>query len=154
LIIDLSASYGAVSAVLMTERGTVQMLVYFISRALQGPELNYTTMEKLVLSLVFAAKRLRRAATKVERRARRTQYNVSPKDIGERTASLIAVSLPILADFLIEKPDENPLVTPVVETPLEPWTLFTDGSSCVDGSKYEALIAGLRIAVQMGVRNV
>ncbi|GJX28713.1 reverse transcriptase domain-containing protein [Tanacetum coccineum] len=60
LIVYLSASYGAVSAVLMTERGTVQTPVYFISRALQGPELNYTPMEKLVLSLVFAAKRLRR----------------------------------------------------------------------------------------------
>ncbi|GKE36570.1 reverse transcriptase domain-containing protein, partial [Tanacetum coccineum] len=59
LIIYLSASYGAVSAVLMTERGTVQTPVYFISRALQGPELNYTLMEKLVLSLVFTAKRLR-----------------------------------------------------------------------------------------------
>ncbi|GKF06631.1 hypothetical protein Tco_0037299 [Tanacetum coccineum] len=40
----------------------------------------------------------------------------------------------ILADFLVEKPNENPPDTPVVETPLEPWTLFTDGSSCVDGS--------------------
>nr|GEX38223.1 reverse transcriptase domain-containing protein [Tanacetum cinerariifolium] len=65
----------------------------------------------------------------------------------------------------------------------EPWTLFTDGSSCVDGSgaglilispegveftyalrfqftasnneaEYEALIAGLRIATRMGVRDV
>ncbi|GKB23730.1 reverse transcriptase domain-containing protein [Tanacetum coccineum] len=89
----------------------------------------------------------------------------------------------ILADFLIEKPDESPSDTSVVETPQEPWTLFTDGSSCVDGSgagliltspegteftyalrfqftasnneaEYEALIAGLRIAAQMGVRNV
>ncbi|GKC26761.1 reverse transcriptase domain-containing protein [Tanacetum coccineum] len=155
LIIYLSASYGAVSAVLMTERGTVQTPVYFISRALQGPELNYTPMEKLVLSLVFAAKRLRRTSVKGQ----------------------------ILADFLVEKPDENPPDTPVVETPPEPWTLFTDGSSCVDGSgagliltspegteftyalrfqftasnneaEYEALIAGLRIAAQMGVRNV
>ncbi|GJX66274.1 reverse transcriptase domain-containing protein [Tanacetum coccineum] len=60
LIMYLSASHGAVGAVLMTERDTVQTLVYFISRALQGPELNYTPMEKLVLALVFAAKRLRR----------------------------------------------------------------------------------------------
>ncbi|GKE12255.1 reverse transcriptase domain-containing protein [Tanacetum coccineum] len=45
LIVYLSASYGAVSAVLMTKRGTVQMLVYFISRALQGLELNYTPMK-------------------------------------------------------------------------------------------------------------
>nr|GEX94877.1 reverse transcriptase domain-containing protein [Tanacetum cinerariifolium] len=59
LIMYLSATYGAVSAVLMTERGTTQTPIYFISRALQGPELNYSPMEKLVLSLVFAAKRLR-----------------------------------------------------------------------------------------------
>ncbi|GJW48915.1 reverse transcriptase domain-containing protein [Tanacetum coccineum] len=88
-----------------------------------------------------------------------------------------------LADFLIEKPDEAPPDTLVVEILQELWTLFTDGSLCVDGSgagliltspkgteftytlrfqftasnneaKYEALIAGLRIAVHMGVRNV
>ncbi|GJR72120.1 reverse transcriptase domain-containing protein [Tanacetum coccineum] len=85
------------------------------------------------------------------------------------------------ADFLVVKPDKAPPDTSVVETPQEPWTLFTDGSSCVDGSgagliltslegtkftyalrfqfttsnnkaKYEALIAGLRIAAQMGVQ--
>ncbi|GJT08342.1 reverse transcriptase domain-containing protein [Tanacetum coccineum] len=155
LIIYLSASYGVVSAVLLTERGTVQMPVYFISRALQGPELNYTPMEKLVLLLVFTAKRLRRTSVKGQ----------------------------ILAYFLVEKPDENPPDTPVVETPPEPCIMFTNGSSCVDGSgasliltspegteftyalrfqftasnneaEYEALIVGLRIATQMGVRNV
>ncbi|GJV97729.1 reverse transcriptase domain-containing protein [Tanacetum coccineum] len=89
LIIYLSASHGAISAVLMTKRGTVQVPVYFI-----------------------------------------------------------------LADFLVEKPDEAPPDTSVVETPQDPWILFMDGSSCVDGSEYEALIAGLRIATQMGVRNV
>ncbi|GKB50345.1 reverse transcriptase domain-containing protein [Tanacetum coccineum] len=40
----------------------------------------------------------------------------------------------ILADFLVEKPDEAPPNTLVVETPQEPWILFTDESSCVDGS--------------------
>nr|GEU70026.1 reverse transcriptase domain-containing protein [Tanacetum cinerariifolium] len=60
LIIYLSATCGIISAVLMTERGATQTPIYFISRALQGPKLNYTPMEKLVLSLVFAAKRLRR----------------------------------------------------------------------------------------------
>ncbi|GJY19688.1 reverse transcriptase domain-containing protein [Tanacetum coccineum] len=108
LIVYLSASYGAISVVLMTERGIVQTLVYFVSRALQGPELNYTPIEKLVLSLVFAAKRLRR------------YFQAHP--------------IAILADFLVEKPDESPPDTSVVETPQEPWTLFTDRSSCVDGS--------------------
>nr|GEU72276.1 reverse transcriptase domain-containing protein [Tanacetum cinerariifolium] len=60
LIMYLSATYGAVSAVLMTERGTTQTSIYFISRVLQGPELNYSPIEKLALLLVFAAKRLRR----------------------------------------------------------------------------------------------
>nr|GEV33259.1 reverse transcriptase domain-containing protein [Tanacetum cinerariifolium] len=132
LIMYLSATYGAVSVVLMTERGTTQMLIYFISRALQGPELNYSPMEKLVLSLVFASKRLRRPRTSVK---------------GQ-----------ILADFLIEMPCDIPQAVPTAAAQEEPWTLFTDGSSCVAASnneaEYEALVAGLRIATQMGVKNI
>nr|GEU88877.1 reverse transcriptase domain-containing protein [Tanacetum cinerariifolium] len=89
----------------------------------------------------------------------------------------------ILADFLIEMPGENPQAVPAAEIQQEPWTLFTNGSSCVDGSgvglilttpegieftyalrfqfaasnneaEYEALIAGLRIAARMGVKDV
>ncbi|GJU27867.1 reverse transcriptase domain-containing protein [Tanacetum coccineum] len=96
---------------------------------------------------------------------------------------LSELPLLILADFLIEKPDENLPETPATDISQEPWTLFTDGSSCIDGSgawliltrpegmeftyalrfqftasnneaEYEALIAGLRIAAQIGVRNV
>ncbi|GJU93407.1 reverse transcriptase domain-containing protein [Tanacetum coccineum] len=200
LIVYLSASYRAVNAVLMTERGTIQMPVYFISRALQGPELNYTPMEKLVLSLVFAAKRLRRyfqahpiavitdqpikqimSRPDVAGRLQKWSVMLGEHNITYRPRT--SVKGQILADFLIEKPDENPPNTPVVATPPEPWTLFTNGSSCVDGSgagliltspegteftyalrfqftasnneaEYEALIAGLRIAVQMGVQNV
>nr|GEV15142.1 reverse transcriptase domain-containing protein [Tanacetum cinerariifolium] len=111
LIVYLTASYGAISAVLVTERGTVQTPVYFVSRVLQGPKMNYTTMEKLLLSLVFAAKRLQRTITKIERYAGRTQYHIPTKDVGERTASN-------------------------------------------NEAEYEALIAGLRIAAQMGLQNV
>nr|GEW88677.1 putative ribonuclease H-like domain-containing protein [Tanacetum cinerariifolium] len=60
----------------------------------------------------------------------------------------------ILTNFLIENPDEDPPDTSMVETPQESWTLFTDRLSCVDRSEYEALIAGLRIVAQIGVRNV
>nr|GEZ02676.1 reverse transcriptase domain-containing protein [Tanacetum cinerariifolium] len=52
-------------------------------------------------------------------------------------------------------PDENPQAVPVAETQQEAWTLITDGSSPSNNeAEYEALIAGLRIAVQMGVQNV
>ncbi|GJX28118.1 reverse transcriptase domain-containing protein [Tanacetum coccineum] len=60
LVIYLAASKEAVSVVLMTEREAKQMPIYFVSRALRGPEVNYTSMEKLVLALVHASKRLRR----------------------------------------------------------------------------------------------
>nr|GEV14137.1 reverse transcriptase domain-containing protein [Tanacetum cinerariifolium] len=118
LIMYLSASYRAISAVLMTERDIVRTPVYFI-----------------------------------------------------------------LADFLIKKSDDASPEASVIETLQEPWTLFTDGSSCVDGSgtgliltspegtkftyalrfqftasnneaEYEVLIAYLWRATQMRVRNV
>ncbi|GJZ33546.1 reverse transcriptase domain-containing protein [Tanacetum coccineum] len=60
LIVYLVASKEAVSDVLMMEREAKQMPIYFVSRALRGPEVNYTSMEKLVLALVHASKRLRR----------------------------------------------------------------------------------------------
>lgn len=58
LIIYLSANQEAISEVLVAKRDKKQMEVYFISRVLQGIERNYSIVEKLVLSLVFAAKRL------------------------------------------------------------------------------------------------
>ncbi|GJT67861.1 reverse transcriptase domain-containing protein [Tanacetum coccineum] len=60
LIVYLAASKEAVSAILITKREARQMPIYFVSRALRGPEVNYTAMEKLVLALVHASKRLRR----------------------------------------------------------------------------------------------
>nr|GEU59427.1 reverse transcriptase domain-containing protein [Tanacetum cinerariifolium] len=57
LIVYLAATKETVSVDLMTERETKQMPIYFVSRALRGPEINYTSMEKLVLALVHASKR-------------------------------------------------------------------------------------------------
>ncbi|GJU11947.1 reverse transcriptase domain-containing protein [Tanacetum coccineum] len=174
LIMYLSASQGAVGAVLMTERDSIQTPVYFVSRALQGPELNYTPMEKLVLALVFAAKRLRR------------YFQAHPITVITDQPIRQVMSRPegqILADFLVEKPEEASTAMSKKKIPQELWTLFTDGSSCIDGSgagliltspegaeftyalrfqfiasnnkaEYEALLAGLRIVTQMGVPNI
>ncbi|GKC44451.1 reverse transcriptase domain-containing protein [Tanacetum coccineum] len=60
LILYLAATKEAISAVLMTERDGKQMPIYFVSRALQGPEIKYTLMEKLILALVSDSKRLKR----------------------------------------------------------------------------------------------
>ncbi|GJY36207.1 reverse transcriptase domain-containing protein [Tanacetum coccineum] len=91
----------------------------------------------------------------------------------------------ILADFIVERPNEESSDEPMAEPEELPetWTLFIDGSSCIDGSRagliltnpegveftyamrfrfeatnneaeYEALIAGLRITEQMGVKKL
>ncbi|GJZ14792.1 reverse transcriptase domain-containing protein [Tanacetum coccineum] len=60
LIMYLTAAKEAISAVLMTEREGEKMPVYFVSRALRGPEINYTPMEKLVLALLSVSMRLKR----------------------------------------------------------------------------------------------
>nr|GFA34193.1 reverse transcriptase domain-containing protein [Tanacetum cinerariifolium] len=152
LIVYLSATYGAISAVLMTEKGATQTPIYFISRALQGPKLNYTPMEKLVLSLVFAAKRLRRyfqahpiavitdqpikqIMSRPDVAGRLQKYCVM---LGEHNITYrprTSVKGQILADFLIEMPKENPPAAPVAETQQEPWALFKDGSSREGGKK-------------------
>jgi len=48
-----------VSAVLVQESAGIQHSVYFVSRTLQDPETRYQMVEKLALSLVNAARRLR-----------------------------------------------------------------------------------------------
>ncbi|GJS93630.1 reverse transcriptase domain-containing protein [Tanacetum coccineum] len=143
LIVYLSATHGAISAVLMTERGTVQTPVYFVSRTLQGPELNYTPMEKLVLSLVFTAKRLRRTITKMERHAGRTQYHLPAKDVSERTDP---GGLPYGsgAGLILTSPEGTEFT----------YALRFQFTASNNEAEYEALIAGLQIATQMGVRNV
>nr|GEW60139.1 reverse transcriptase domain-containing protein [Tanacetum cinerariifolium] len=163
----------------------------------EGPELNHTPMEKLVLSLVFAAKRLQRyfqahpmvvetdqpikqIMSRPDVAGRLQKWSVMLEEHNIRYRPTTSVKGQVLADFLAKMPDKSPPDTSVVETQQEPWTLFTDGSSCVDGSgagliltspegtyalrfqfaasnneaEYEALIAGLRIAAQMGVKNV
>ncbi|GKB01514.1 reverse transcriptase domain-containing protein, partial [Tanacetum coccineum] len=151
LIMYLSATHGAISAVLLTDRDSVQTPVYFVSKALKETEINYSAMEKLILALVFAAKRLRRyfqahpvavitdqpikqVISKPDASGRLQKWSVL---LGEHNISYrprTAVKGQILADFLIEKP-ETDIVLPQSEVNLpEPWILFTDGSSCVDGS--------------------
>ncbi|GJX10324.1 reverse transcriptase domain-containing protein [Tanacetum coccineum] len=60
LIVYLPTTKETVSVVSMTEREAKQMPIYFVSRSLQGLKINYTPMEKLVLALVHANKRLKR----------------------------------------------------------------------------------------------
>ncbi|GJV94322.1 reverse transcriptase domain-containing protein [Tanacetum coccineum] len=148
LIIYLVAAKETISAVLMTKREAKQMPIYFVSRVLSRPEV---------------AGRLQKWSIELGEYAILYRPRVSVK--GQ-----------ILADFIVERLEEDSSDTLTeVEELHEPWILFTDGSSCTDGSgagliltnpegieftyalrfrfdatnneaEYEALIAGLRIA--------
>ncbi|GJY31832.1 reverse transcriptase domain-containing protein [Tanacetum coccineum] len=176
LIIYLAAAKKAISADLMTEKYRKQMPIYFVSRALQGLKINYTPMEKLILTLMLSN-------PEVTRRLLKWSFELEEHDIHYRPR--ISVKGQFLADFIVERPEDDPLDTPMEdkEELSDPWILFTDGSSCIDGSgagliitnlkgmeftyalrfrfdatnneaEYEALIVGLRIAEQMGVKNL
>ncbi|GKB57862.1 reverse transcriptase domain-containing protein [Tanacetum coccineum] len=160
----------------MTEGEAKQMPIYIVIKALRGPELNYTSMEKLVLALVHASKRLK---------GRLQKWSIELGEYAIHYRPRVSVKGQILADFIVERPEEDSPDTPIEEEKElpEPWILFMDGSSCTDGSgarliltnlegmeftyalrfgfdatnneaEYEALIAGLRIAEQMGVKNL
>ncbi|GJR01662.1 reverse transcriptase domain-containing protein [Tanacetum coccineum] len=130
LIIYLAASKEADSVVLMTEREARQMPIYFVSQALRGPEVNYTSMEKLVLALVHASKRLKR------------YFQAHPIIVVTDQPIKNILSNPevagqVLANFIVERQEEEGQddSTKEGEPLLAQWTLFTDGSSCVDGCR-------------------
>nr|GEV90441.1 reverse transcriptase domain-containing protein [Tanacetum cinerariifolium] len=97
------------SAVLMTKRNGKQMLIYFVSRALQGPEINYTLMEKLILAVMLSS-------PEVAGRLLKWRFELEDR----------------LKDNLLDTPMKNK------EELLDLWILFIDESSCVDGFRAEA----------------
>ncbi|GJT23268.1 reverse transcriptase domain-containing protein [Tanacetum coccineum] len=126
LIVYLAAAKETVSVVLMTKRDANQMPVYFVSRALRGPEINYTSMEKLVLALVHASKRLKRyfqahpiivitdqpiqqvlSRPEVARRLQKWSIELGEYAIHYRPR--VSVKGQILADFIVERPEEATL---------------------------------------------
>ncbi|GJX00091.1 reverse transcriptase domain-containing protein [Tanacetum coccineum] len=147
LIMYLAAVREAVSAVLMTKREAKQMPVYFVSRTLQGPEINYTSMEKLVVALVHASKRLKRYFQD------HTIIIITYQPIKQILPRPEVVGrLQKWSIELVERPEDDSLDTPMEaeEELSDPWTLFTDGSSCIDGSG-SGLVNGSYIAKEHGM---
>ncbi|GKA93272.1 reverse transcriptase domain-containing protein [Tanacetum coccineum] len=106
LIMYLAAAKEAISAVLMTERDGNKMHIYFVSRALQYPEVNYTPMEKLILAWLL-----------------KWRFDLEEHDIHYRPRT--SAKGQILADFIVECLEDDPLDTPMKdkeELP-DPWVL-------------------------------
>ncbi|GJZ45315.1 putative reverse transcriptase domain, ribonuclease H-like domain protein [Tanacetum coccineum] len=206
LTMYLATSEEIVSAVLRTERGKKQIPVYFISRTLYGAELRYPELEKLILALVYAARKLQRyfqahpiqvlndkpikqILAKPEKSGRIVKWAIELREHEIEFKGRNSTKGQILANFLAETPPpknretKNEEVKRKEPEPENTWKLFTDGASSFDGSgaglmvvspegkeytyalrfefettnneaKYEALLAGLRIAKLMEIREL
>ncbi|GJU36881.1 reverse transcriptase domain-containing protein [Tanacetum coccineum] len=174
LIIYLAAANEAISAVLMTDREALLSASKRLKRYFQAHTVVVITNQPIKQLL---------SSSEISGRMLKWKFELEGYDIQYRPRT--AIKGQILADFIVERPEEespDELMAEPEELP-ELWTLFTNGSSCVDGSgagliltnpeeaeftyamrfrfeatnneaEYEALIAGLRIAKQMGVKNL
>ncbi|GKE50326.1 reverse transcriptase domain-containing protein, partial [Tanacetum coccineum] len=116
LIMYLAAAKEAISAVLMTEIDGKQMPIYFVSRALQGPEINYTLMKRLILALILSN-------LEVTGRLLKWSFGLEEHDIHYRLRT--SVKGQILADFIMKRPEDDSTDTPMedkAELP-DPWIL-------------------------------
>ncbi|XP_027157186.1 uncharacterized protein LOC113758608 [Coffea eugenioides] len=154
IFLYLSACNEAVNAVLVREDGGAQRPIYYVSRALQGPETRYTPAEKLVLALVHAARKLRpyfqthgivvmtdqplrQILTRPEVSGRMIKWTVelAEHDIGYRPRT--AIKTQALADLLAEGASltlTEQSSPPIEAQPGESWILFVDGASSKEGS--------------------
>nr|GFA92444.1 reverse transcriptase domain-containing protein [Tanacetum cinerariifolium] len=155
LVIYLAAAKEAISAVLMTKRDGKQMPIYFVSRALQDPKVNYTPMEKLILALMLSN-------LEVTGRLLKWRFELEEHDIHYRPRT--SVKGQILADFIMERPEDDSPDTPIKdkEELLDPnpegieftYAIRFRFDATDNEAEYEALIVGLRIAEQMGIKNL
>nr|GEU72701.1 reverse transcriptase domain-containing protein [Tanacetum cinerariifolium] len=178
LIVYLATAKEAVSAVLMTKREAKKMPIYFVSHALRGPKVNYTSKEKLVLALVHASKCLKRyfqahpitvitdqpikqvlLKSKVAGRLQKQSIELGEYAIHYRPR--VSVKRQILADFIVEHPEEDSsdtLIAGLILTNPEgaefTYALRFRFEATNNEAEYKALIAGLRIAEEMGVKNL
>ncbi|GKA76184.1 reverse transcriptase domain-containing protein [Tanacetum coccineum] len=133
LTMYLCAAREAISAVFLTERDSRQIPIYFGSRALQAPEINYNSIKKVVLALVHATRRLR-SENASRRNSSRAMDPIHGRIIMEGLG----------AGFILTSPEGEEFT----------YALRFEFDASNNEAEYEALIACLRTAEQMGIENL
>ncbi|XP_057791111.1 uncharacterized protein LOC131008236 [Salvia miltiorrhiza] len=141
LYLYIAVGEDAISSVLIREEGSHQKPIYFISRIIQGPELNYTEIEKAALAVMVTARKLRpyflshRVVVRTALPFRQVlgRPNLSGRmvkwavELGEYDVEYeprTAIKAQALADF-IQETTRRPLP--------EFWVAFVDGSVTKEG---------------------
>ena len=163
LTLYLAVSNFSTSAVLVRDKKRVQHPVYYCSCALRGAEERYSKMEKLILALVIAARKLRpyfqahtievpteypmkQVLHQPEVSGRLMKWAIELSEFDIRYKPKTAVKGQVLADFVME-------FTPIhLAEPAQPrddlpiWKLSVDGASNAQGSS-----AGLILTSPEGI---
>ncbi|KAJ9558912.1 hypothetical protein OSB04_013526 [Centaurea solstitialis] len=201
----LAVTSHATSAVLVREEDRNQRPIYYVSKTFLDAETRYTSMEKLLLGLMTAAKKLRHyfeshqiiivtnyplktVLRKPELTGRLAKWSIYLSGFDIVFKLKTAIKSQVLADFVAEfspgqEPESCDEVHNVMHQDDQPWILYVDGSSNARGSglgivlksshggnivysircefkttnneaEYEALIAGLDIAYELGVKHL
>ncbi|XP_050222532.1 uncharacterized protein LOC126672624 [Mercurialis annua] len=164
LLLCISAANQSLGSILAQEDQGVERSVYYLSRALSDKETRYSDIEKLCLCLYFICCKLRYYMLLV------VVYVLSQTDK--------AIKGQVMADFLADHP-RNEIPEDIACFEMNPWRLWFDGSrngkgdgagivivspsgahykmscslkfKCTNNqAKYEALILGLEILVELG----
>ena len=163
LTLYLAVSDFSTSAVLVRDKDRVQHPVYYYSRALRGAEERYPRMEKLILALVTATRKLRpyfQAHTievpteypmkqvlhkpKTSGRLMKWAIELSEFDIIYKPKT--AIKGQVLADFVMEFTSTGPVENTHATTNLPIWRLSIDGAANAQGSR-----AGLILTSPKGI---
>ncbi|GJZ64543.1 reverse transcriptase domain-containing protein [Tanacetum coccineum] len=152
LTMYLNASKESINVMLFAKRSEGKILIYFVSRVLQGAELNYPALEKLILALVHAPRRLRRyfqaymimvptgtpikqALTGPKKTGRVAKWAIK---LGEHDIIFLKRDeREMPADFLLEIPfddSEKKVKEKEVSNPSNEWKLYTDRASSLAGT--------------------
>ncbi|GJX31501.1 reverse transcriptase domain-containing protein [Tanacetum coccineum] len=132
--------------------------------------------------IVITDQLIKQVLSKLEEAGRLQKLSIELGEYAIHYRPRVSVKGQIMADFIVERPEEDAIMEIQEELP-EPWIYFTDGSSCINDSgagliltspkgmeftyalrfsfeatnneaEYEALITGLRIAEQIGIKNL
>ena len=198
LFMYLSVSDHAMSAMILRDQG-VQQPVYYISKTLADVETQYLPLEKLVLALVHATRKLPHyfqvhnvyvlTQYPLQSLLKRSDFTGRIAKWGTRLVSFNIRYRPrslvkgqVLVDFVTEFSPRKEMEI-VCHVDCRPWKVFVDGASSAIGvgagifittikgiqlehsfrlgfrvsnneAKYEALLARLRVVLDMGVREV
>ena len=151
LTLYLAMSDFSTSNVLVRHKERAQHPIYYCSRALRGAEERYPRMEKLILALVTAARKLRpyfqahtievpteypmkQVLHKPETSGRLMKWAIELSEFDIRYKPKTAIKGQVLADFDMEFTSAEPAKNTQTTTDLSVWKLSVDGASNAQGS--------------------